>query len=405
MKKNVTCDLKLHQKNSGEEMKKFLTVTLLGISSVSVMAGTEREKIVYGDDNRKEVFEVEEKIQKIAASTAAMIENKDLIKVGKSVMLPPSELGRDWNLCSGEKFADQASSAMCSGFLIGPDLLVTAGHCVQTEEDCKKISWVFDFKINQDTNKADMMISNEKVFACKKVIRASLETPMAPGEEAFKRDDFALIQLDRVVVGRTPLKFRTEGAIEKESGVYVIGHPSGIPTKVTDGGFVRDNSHKQFFKTNLDTFGGNSGSAVFSTETDTIEGILVRGDRDYVMDPVKRCYRVNTVDEAKGEEAVTRITNIVELKYRDAMYEAARMNDVKAVNAILAKGYDINFYNNNKSTALHVAAYFGKLSVVRELIAKGADLNAKNMLGQTPLEVAQKANRPKTAQLLTDALK
>jgi len=64
---------------------------------------------------------------------------------------------------------------------------------------------------------------------------------------------------------------------------------------------------------NLDTFGGNSGSAVFNAETGEVEGILVRGENDYVWSDENgsRC-RVPqqcTNDACRGED-VTRITNI-----------------------------------------------------------------------------------------------
>ena len=45
---------------------------------------------------------------------------------------------------------------------------------------------------------------------------------------------------------------------------------------------VRDNSPGSFFVANLDTYGGNSGSPVFEEDSDIVEGILVRGDTDFV---------------------------------------------------------------------------------------------------------------------------
>ena len=94
----------------------------------------------------------------------------------------------------------------------------------------------------------------------------------------------------------------------------VIGHPSGLPTKISDGAIVRENANKVFFQSTLDTFGGNSGSAVFDAKTGLVEGILVRGERDYVQDPVMNCSRpkVCKVTECRGED-VTRITNIKQL--------------------------------------------------------------------------------------------
>ena len=36
-----------------------------------------------------------------------------------------------------------------------------------------------------------------------------------------------------------------------------------------------------YFVSNLDTYGGNSGSAVFNSATNEVVGILVRGDADF----------------------------------------------------------------------------------------------------------------------------
>ncbi len=92
----------------------------------------------------------------------------------------------------------------------------------------------------------------------------------------------------------------------------MIGHPTGIPTKVAGGAFVRDNSNDKFFVANLDTFGGNSGSAVVNSETGVVEGILVRGENDYVTEGGCSVPQVCTMDGCRGED-VTRITNIKKL--------------------------------------------------------------------------------------------
>ncbi len=70
--------------------------------------------------------------------------------------------------------------------------------------------------------------------------------------------------------------------------LYVIGHPSGLPTKVADGAQVctQKGTH---FSANLDTYGGNSGSAVFNAKTNEVVGILVRGANDYTYDMGRRC--------------------------------------------------------------------------------------------------------------------
>ena len=90
-----------------------------------------------------------------------------------------------------------------------------------------------------------------------------------------------------------------------------IGQPSGLPTKIVDQGAVRKNFWSGFFTVNLDIFGGNSGSAVINVETGEVEGVIVRGEMDYVYDKIADCMRVKKCKERKcrGEEA-TRITKI-----------------------------------------------------------------------------------------------
>ena len=77
---------------------------------------------------------------------------------------------------------------------------------------------------------------------------------------------------------------------------------------------VRKNVNPIYFSSNLDTFGGNSGSAVFNADTGEVEGILVRGEADYVNDRRRGCKVPNQCSDGgcRGEE-VTRITNIKNL--------------------------------------------------------------------------------------------
>lgn len=122
--------------------------------------------------------------------------------------------------------------------------------------------------------------------------------------------DFALVRLDRTVNNHTPLKVRLNGSISTGTSVFVIGHPTGLPTKVTTGAKVRSTAPSEHFVTNLDTYGGNSGSAVFNARTGVIEGVLVRGDTDFTY--AGSCvvsYQCKDTD-CRGED-VTRISRIL----------------------------------------------------------------------------------------------
>lgn len=263
------------------------------------------DKVIYGEDNRLDIFESQNALhKKMAVSTAAMIPNSSLEEKGGLVTVSGSTLEGD-GICSDARFAKQQTSAMCSGFLVGADLLLTAGHCIQNSSDCDSNSWVFNYSNDAEVRK-NFEIDKKDVYKCSKIISRALDESTD--------NDFALIQLDRQT-DRAPLTYRKKGKVADGAKIVVIGHPSGLPTKISDGANVRANKNKYYFQANLDTFGGNSGSAVLDTATGMVEGILVRGERDYVLDSVSNCYRpkICKMDECRGED-VTRITNIKELK-------------------------------------------------------------------------------------------
>ena len=193
------------------------------------------------------------------------------------------------------------TAASCSGFLVSSNILVTAGHCIKSDYDCSIYKWVFDFKVDHSEQSA-VTVPKSSVYSCKQIISQSLDSTTM--------DDYAVIELDREVQDRNPLPFRKTGKIEKGETVAVIGHPTGLPTKIADGASVRKLSEK-FFIANLDTYGGNSGSAVFNMKTNLVEGILVRGENDYVYDRKEGCQVSNVCENGacRGED-VTYITNI-----------------------------------------------------------------------------------------------
>jgi V8-like Glu-specific endopeptidase len=304
-----------------KNITKLLSLTAVLSITALTHAANQEQRIVYGIDNRVEVYQ-STKIQKIlASSTAGMVQTVKTVNTGSYTMLPPASISKEMGLCKDEKFSEQPSSVICSGFLVAPDILVTAGHCVTNQERCDEVSWVFDYKVDSVTKRADMLVPNTNIYKCSKVIESKLE-----GEGKSSRD-FAVIKLDRKVKDRTPLNFRKIGKVSTEARLTVIGHPSGLPSKVTTGGKIFNNTYDTNFVTNLDTFGGNSGSAVFNSATGEVEGILVRGAKDYIGD--NGCARVNNViEDITGivtlGESVSRITDIETLQNMDLFQQAQK---------------------------------------------------------------------------------
>src|SRR3989338_6672740 len=102
-------------------------------------------------------------------------------------------------ICSSERFSSQPSAANCSGFLVGEKYLVTAGHCIENQSDCNAYSWVFNFKLGS-AGQSLFEVSKDDVYKCKRIVSQTLDRSTM--------DDFALIELDRKVVGKRPLEFR-----------------------------------------------------------------------------------------------------------------------------------------------------------------------------------------------------
>ncbi len=285
-------------------------MTLSFIIGVALLGplGAAVQSVLYGVDDRLFISQSESEVfKKLAASTAAQIKNKHLTLSddGLSYSIKNLKLKDGFrNVCEDETFAHDISISVCSGFLVGPDLLVTAGHCMRSESKCADTKWVFNYKMTQLEESS--VVAASGVYSCKKIINQELNP--------LSGNDFALVQLERPVEGRAPLKFRTEGRIEDVAPLVMIGHPTGLPSVIADDAYVRENDNDFYFRANLDSFGGNSGSAVFNRETGVVEGLLVRGDKDFVFDEELKCNRVFRceMDGCRGEDII-RITVIPEL--------------------------------------------------------------------------------------------
>lgn len=249
-------------------------------------------RVIYGEDNRLDIHQVTDvRVLELAESTVAILAKKEMLLDQANFKIVSPSLGQQIGLCKDERFYTQPAAANCSGSLIGEDLIMTAGHCVNSTS-CDRFYFVFGFQ-TMGAGIARTLIPSSDVYTCKAVLARELNP---------SGQDYAVVKLDRPVVGRRPLKLSSTKAQVGEE-IFVIGHPSGLPAKVSGGAFIRSEGNG-FFRSNLDTYGGNSGSAVFSAATFDVVGILVRGEQDYVYDNMKKCSRSNfcAMDSCRGED-------------------------------------------------------------------------------------------------------
>ena len=270
------------------------------------------DKVIYGNDDRLDINSSPDRLYRhLANSTFALIKKNKLksIRDGRSYTLSEKvkSLKEQMMLCEGEKFAEQPAAAHCSGFLIGPDLVMTAGHCVQDsrgmkpiEEVCSEIFLTLDYKETNPDNPFEIEFPKENVFSCKRVLVNKYEG---------RGLDYAIIQLDRKVLTREPLELRTEGKLTLGEDLTIIGYPWGIPGKIADDARVLHNDDDRYFGASLDSFQGNSGSAVFNSKSGLVEGILVRGKTDYIVKTLEDDTRCLVLNYCKDEGGATCDTN------------------------------------------------------------------------------------------------
>lgn len=333
-------------------------------------------RTIYGEDDRREARDVNPRLQDLARASAVAIHMTTLPfplpKTG-AVELPGVPARMRYGMCSDEPFANQTAPGICSGFLVGPDLLATAAHCLSADTVCGDEVWAFGFSADAE-GVAPKTLPARQFHTCRRVVRYDAQR------------DFALVQLDRPVEGVRPLQVREAGNITAGEPVGIVGHPLGLPTKVALDGKVLSGDGKHFIAS-VDSFVNNSGSAVFHAESLKVEGILIAGDRDFVYDPAAECERLARCDSGSclGEQVV-RVTQIPELRDGPAVLHAAATGDERTVREYLLAGGWVDLSDADRNSLLHHAYRGQHEEIAQLLLMAGADDERRNSRGERPSE-------------------
>ncbi len=238
---------------------KFILVSLLSSSLFAAIHVT---------DHRREFYEVPDSLKKLSSGVAAVFKTDSLehLKTGWKLSAKTETYEKWAELCPDETYANQMNPAVCTAFLVAPDRIATAGHCVANQEVCDSLSFVFDFQISNE-KEFPHSFGKDQVYGCKKLLASSNDP------------DYAVIQLDRAVRNRKPFGL-SDKAPALRTPVILMGFPHGIPLKVVESGKVQDNQNSNsetYFEIDSDLFSGNSGSPVLNAETFEVEGIVAVG--------------------------------------------------------------------------------------------------------------------------------
>jgi hypothetical protein len=300
-----------------EELRRISNEALLGQLGKKL-------KVVYGVDDRQDIREWI-KLQRAAVDRAGasglhdgILRNAQRVCCIVNKMKVHAIPGADayqvdvskFDVCPEERFSGQPVMSYCSGFLAGKDLIVSAGHCFK-EHDARDQAYIFGYQLPTEgmlRDKGQFVIPSENVYFARELVKGRLDLRTGL--------DFAIVRLDREVVGRSPVQISSRPVV-KGDRVYTIGHPCGLPMKVANNAVVLS-SRDVFFVTNLDTYGGNSGSGVWLEDTHELVGILVRGGDDFEFVSVPErggggtpCRRTVYVGDSEGGEGVTKVSEFL----------------------------------------------------------------------------------------------
>lgn len=247
--------------------------------------------VIYGSDDRNvSIYGVDPAWNPALDASVAIVEKGRIndSDPNKIVFLGPT-LGERFNLCNDEVLASMPTVAGCSGTIISENLVLTAGHCVDSS-DCSNLRIVLNYELNSSDNLR--VLTTEDVFSCKEVLTHRNAGTL----------DYAIVRVDRPIVGINPAVLRlSDDSVKKDAKVTAIGYPSGSPKVLSLGARVFEPraATKDFFTANIDSFSGSSGSGVYDESSKELIGILVRGPAGagYVRRANEICFRAEFVGE------------------------------------------------------------------------------------------------------------
>lgn len=229
--------------------------------------------VIYGPDDRIDLYS-ENNPDRINNSMGviALVWEDSLVDQGNgNFRLNTITLKEHRKVCDTVRFSTQPVGAHCSGFAVAQNIIVTAGHCIRDNSDLEKTRFLFGYAANSEDD-INVDFNTAMILTGKRIIARGNSNSV----------DYAVIEINESIPENRVLPINLNTKTADNDSLYVIGFPSGLPLKIAGGASVRQNDHANYFIANLDSYGGNSGSPVFNAITHQVEGILVRGEIDYL---------------------------------------------------------------------------------------------------------------------------
>ena len=190
-------------------------------------------------------------------------------------------------ICSTSRFYGEehiSGNRARTAFMVGQDMMMTAAHGANFDA----FHWKVVFRHSKVTGDS----SDCTNFTWQNIPASDVYSPVALVTNTYAlsptgRYDYAVIKLDRPVVGRRPLKIRRSGNARIGDTLISAGYPFRGEEKIdTDGimaylnyeGGDQDNFHLQYpgndIPYNLHGTDGSSGSPIYNVDDDVVEQVV-----------------------------------------------------------------------------------------------------------------------------------
>jgi V8-like Glu-specific endopeptidase len=385
-------------------MSKFILFIAVAIVSTQAFA------FMYGPlDHRPITDYLHTPYGEMARSVGAMIDKK-LLEIdpvtGNGYLTPfqlknknlSGQMSESGFLCSDQPMVEEDAQASCTFSLVGEDLVLTAAHCLindlnvkrdyrnPVDTDCQSTRFAFVFGYDSLMPKVNdkWEINNEDIYQCKTIKRYNINYAIMGRDQP----DYMLIQLDRKVKNRTPLKLSQE-ARKAGQPIISIGHPVGVSQRITDRGqIVRHRSQTtSYYAAELDAHPGSSGSPVIDTTNGEIVGVVaVAATPFFQKDEDRGCMYFHGCPRSSSSTQICNTTMIAKSTVMSEIYD-----QVESDNSF-AKTFS-QFYNDRLRLAEEEEQFQEKAQELKNFALRSLQNSNSNQSLMTQRRVGQRISK------------
>jgi V8-like Glu-specific endopeptidase len=227
-----------------------------------------------------------------------------------------------WDACPNMKFKNEPKPFHCSAFLVDPQHVMTAGHCVHNQKSNvkkdNKYLYVKNLPLKDEFELSIYFSRGERPKNLDHVRSEDLYKGQLLVEGVYTQTfDMAIVKLDRPVTDIRPLEVQKDFVAKVNIPTRIIGHPLGLPLMhEASGHIIYPNWTPYTFSSNNSIFQGNSGSPMLDNRNAKVIGILTSGrsinQRSYFQMNKSHCmdYYVIKKEEDQADGYTTKINTL-----------------------------------------------------------------------------------------------